>query len=166
MDSSPPGSSVHGFSRQEYWSGLPFPCPGDSFRPRDWNCIACILYQILYRWAVNLGEDKEKHESGCADAWHRSQWELWFSLHFSPENHMRRHSTSFLCLPRTMERRSSALPQRWCFLLLTGSCKCLESALSRSAFRAASTPGADLWFLIVMPRWLPRSFKHCCVVKT
>ena len=23
-----PGSSVHGYSRQEYWSGLPFPSPG------------------------------------------------------------------------------------------------------------------------------------------
>ena len=40
MDCSPPGSSVHGtvarqapqsleFARQEYWSGLPFPSPGD-----------------------------------------------------------------------------------------------------------------------------------------
>ena len=29
MDCSPPGSSVMGFSRQEYWSGLPFPSPGD-----------------------------------------------------------------------------------------------------------------------------------------
>jgi len=30
MDCSPPGSSVHGiFSRQEYWSGFPFPSPGD-----------------------------------------------------------------------------------------------------------------------------------------
>ena len=28
-DCSPPGSSVHGISRQEYWSGLPFPSPGD-----------------------------------------------------------------------------------------------------------------------------------------
>ena len=28
-DYSPPGSSVHGFSKQEYWSGLPFPSPGD-----------------------------------------------------------------------------------------------------------------------------------------
>ena len=28
MDGVPPGSSVHGFSRQEYWSGLPFPTPG------------------------------------------------------------------------------------------------------------------------------------------
>ena len=25
---APPGSSVHGFSRQEYWSGLPLPPPG------------------------------------------------------------------------------------------------------------------------------------------
>ena len=29
MDCSPPGSSVHGFSRQEYWSGLPCPPPVD-----------------------------------------------------------------------------------------------------------------------------------------
>ena len=29
MDCSMPGSSVHGFPRQEYWSGLPFPSPGD-----------------------------------------------------------------------------------------------------------------------------------------
>ena len=29
MDCSSPGSSVHGISRQEYWSGLPFPPPGD-----------------------------------------------------------------------------------------------------------------------------------------
>ena len=28
MDCSPQGSSVHGISRQEYWSGLPFPSPG------------------------------------------------------------------------------------------------------------------------------------------
>ena len=28
MDCSPPGFSVHGFPRQEYWNGLPFPSPG------------------------------------------------------------------------------------------------------------------------------------------
>ena len=35
MDCSPPGSSVHGwrFSRQEYWSGLPCPPPGDLPNP-------------------------------------------------------------------------------------------------------------------------------------
>ena len=29
MDCSPPGFSYMGFSRQEYWPGLPFPLPGD-----------------------------------------------------------------------------------------------------------------------------------------
>ena len=29
MDCSLPGSSVHGFPRQEYWSGLPFSSPED-----------------------------------------------------------------------------------------------------------------------------------------
>ena len=29
MDSKQPGSPVHGFSRQESWSGLLFPSPGD-----------------------------------------------------------------------------------------------------------------------------------------
>ena len=33
VDCSPPGSSVHGFSRQEYWSGLPFPSLGDLPNP-------------------------------------------------------------------------------------------------------------------------------------
>ena len=29
MDCGPPGSSVHGIFGQEYWSGVPFPSPGD-----------------------------------------------------------------------------------------------------------------------------------------
>ena len=29
MDCSLPGSSVHGFSRQEYWSGVPLPSPAN-----------------------------------------------------------------------------------------------------------------------------------------
>ena len=33
MDYSPPGSSVHGIPRQEYWGGLPFLSPGDLLDP-------------------------------------------------------------------------------------------------------------------------------------
>ena len=33
MDFSPPGSSVHGILQQKYWSGLPFPSPGDLPKP-------------------------------------------------------------------------------------------------------------------------------------
>jgi len=33
MDYSLPGFTVAGFPRQEYWSGLPFPPPGDLLDP-------------------------------------------------------------------------------------------------------------------------------------
>ena len=29
VDCSPPGSSIHGILQARYWSGLPFPSPGD-----------------------------------------------------------------------------------------------------------------------------------------
>ena len=32
MDCSLPGSSIHGFSRQEYWSGVPLPSPWRRYR--------------------------------------------------------------------------------------------------------------------------------------
>ena len=31
-----------GFSRQENWSGLPFPSPGDLLSPGDRTCVSCI----------------------------------------------------------------------------------------------------------------------------
>ena len=37
MDCSPPGSSVHGFSRQEHWSGLPFPFPMHESEKWKWS---------------------------------------------------------------------------------------------------------------------------------
>ena len=33
MDCSLPSSSIHGFSSQEYWSGLPFPSPEELLSP-------------------------------------------------------------------------------------------------------------------------------------
>ena len=62
---NPPGSSVHGFSRQEYWSGLQFLSPG-GLRPshpppppphsppvpKDQTCIPFIGRKILYHWAT------------------------------------------------------------------------------------------------------------------
>ena len=37
-----------GFSRQEYWSGLPFPIPGDLPSPEVVSCVSCIGKRILY----------------------------------------------------------------------------------------------------------------------
>ena len=44
VDYSPPGSSVHGFYRQEYWSGLPFPPPGDLPDPESEPQLLCLLH--------------------------------------------------------------------------------------------------------------------------
>jgi len=55
MDCCPPGSSVHGFSRQEYWSGLPFPSPGDlpdSGIKATSLYIFCTGRQVLYHCAT------------------------------------------------------------------------------------------------------------------
>ena len=44
-----------GFPRQEYWSGLPFPAPGDLPDPEMGpTSLASLLYckQIFYRWAT------------------------------------------------------------------------------------------------------------------
>ena len=48
MDQEPPGSSVHGISQQEYWSGWPFPSPGTFLTQRlNLHLLPCrrILYQ-------------------------------------------------------------------------------------------------------------------------
>ena len=44
MDCSPPGSLSMGFSRQEYWSGLPFPSPGTVPTQRSNPCLSCRLH--------------------------------------------------------------------------------------------------------------------------
>ena len=38
------------FSRQQYWSGSPFPPPGESSWSRDQTCVSCIGREILYHW--------------------------------------------------------------------------------------------------------------------
>ena len=43
-----------GFSRQEYWSRLPFPPPGNLPDPGKIHisCVSCISRQILYHWVT------------------------------------------------------------------------------------------------------------------
>ena len=45
------------FSRQEYWSGLPFPSPGDLPNPGLLYCRQ-ILYQLSYHRVGMVGDDK------------------------------------------------------------------------------------------------------------
>ena len=48
MDCSPPGSTSGGFSGQEYWSGLPYPCPEDLPHPELKPTSICLL-----RWQAD-----------------------------------------------------------------------------------------------------------------
>ena len=54
IDSNLPGSPSLGFSRQEHWSGLPGPPPGDLPDPgiEPVSPEAPVLQAILYRWAT------------------------------------------------------------------------------------------------------------------
>ena len=52
MDCGPPGSSVHRFSRQEYWRGLPFPSPGDPPNPGIEPQVSCITGRFSTVWAT------------------------------------------------------------------------------------------------------------------
>ena len=53
-----------GFSRQEYWSGLPFPSPGDlpnsGIEPRA-SCISCIGGWILYHYTTWKAQPTTEH---------------------------------------------------------------------------------------------------------
>ena len=48
MDYSPPGSSIHGIFQAKYWSGLPFPSPGDLPDPGI-ESRSPAFRQMLYR---------------------------------------------------------------------------------------------------------------------
>ena len=53
MDCSLPGSSVHGFPRQGYWSGLPFPSPREVYMSiKTENGI--IIYRIMQDLVLSI----------------------------------------------------------------------------------------------------------------
>ena len=51
-----------GFSRQEYWSGLPFPAPGDLHYPEVEPVSLASLEQ--HNKAINLGVHQSRAQGG------------------------------------------------------------------------------------------------------
>ena len=49
-----PGSSVHGFSRQEYWSRVPLPSPGNLFDPGMEPGSPALAGGFFTIWATKL----------------------------------------------------------------------------------------------------------------
>ena len=65
-----------GFSRQEYWSGLPFPSPGESSQPRDRTRVSCIGGRRFNPWAtgkpqkVSQNEIEKEYVPDKGTGWH------------------------------------------------------------------------------------------------
>ena len=57
MDCSLPGSSVPGIFQAKYWSGLPFPLPGDL--SNLWTEPASPVLHLLYCWATRVAYFKD-----------------------------------------------------------------------------------------------------------
>ena len=51
-DYSPQDPLSMWFSKQEYWSGLPFPPPAESSQPRDQTRVSCIAGKFSTIWAT------------------------------------------------------------------------------------------------------------------
>ena len=72
-----------GFSRQEYWSGLPFPSPGDL--PHSQTCLSCI--SCIGRWILYPGPPTGAlicHGQGLPALWtssnlDKNQWLLLYA---------------------------------------------------------------------------------------
>ena len=72
MDCSPPAPLSMGFSRQEYWSGLPFPSPGYRPHPRsNLGLLHCrqsldylLSHQGLQYWSAKWWGDEDARIAG------------------------------------------------------------------------------------------------------
>ena len=73
MDCSPPGSPAHGILRQEYWSGLPFPSPGNLPLPRNQTWVSCIAGRFFIIWTTREALCKQVHLWFPLKAWLRKR---------------------------------------------------------------------------------------------
>ena len=73
MDCSLPGSYVHGIARQEYWSGLPFPSPGD-LADQGLEPTSPALQADSF---TNFYEGSHMEENGCPLKFDKIEFQFW-----------------------------------------------------------------------------------------
>ena len=64
-------------SRQEYWSRLPFPPPGDLPRPRDWTRVSWIIGSFVTLWTTRETKTKTMNESTSQRTPYHNQNKNW-----------------------------------------------------------------------------------------
>ena len=73
-------SWVSWFPRQEYWSELPFPSPGDPPNPGIRSQVSCISMQILYHWATREDPGDTEESGKGMGAYSNSVWSTTTSI--------------------------------------------------------------------------------------
>ena len=69
IDGSPPGSPSLGFSRQEHWSGLPFPSPMHESEKWKWSSVVsdslATPWTAAYQAPPSMGFSRQSTGVGC-----------------------------------------------------------------------------------------------------
>ena len=82
-----------GFSRQDYWSGLPLPSLGGSSWPKNRPRVSCIAGRFFTDWAIRealsilwrsiyLGVEVQNHSVLCLTFWETTKLSYKWSHHF------------------------------------------------------------------------------------
>ena len=100
MDCSPPGPSSMGFSRQEYWSGLPCPPPGD-LPHQGSNPLLLHCRQILHCWATGEMHVCVCSPCGCSPCVCVWSWYMCVCIHYI-----------YICV-YISERHTFLFPTKW-----------------------------------------------------
>ena len=123
------------FTRQEYWSGLPFPTPGGSSQPRDRTCLSCIAGRIftpeppgkthththVHAYLIYLFSNHCSWTAAVSEAaWNSSKNvrlrikrpECEFQLHL-PAGWLKATHSKALCLLTLLVSYCCTLPQTW-----------------------------------------------------
>ena len=116
MDCSLPDPLSVGFSRREYWRGLPCPPPGDLSHPgtEPASPVSCIGGQILYHsttWESQLWTRRSK--SVC---WRQDSWRGLSVYHFICLKHLIKTPSSLSLVTRKLFFHPPNPPSCVCFI--------------------------------------------------
>ena len=138
------------FSRQEYGSGLPFPPPGESSRPRDQThfqtklaCFSCVGRQILYHWAI----------------WEAPKWNIYLIPNIWLNKSIIPLALAFMNLAVSLTKLWESMPLPHSYLRTSSSnlLSPTHTSLDHWPDLQSLTASASQWFYILIP-WPPNFF--------